>query len=83
MICNDDYVIKSPHLISKNLVAYYEDSALAYSNASLIDIRLATVQTNQFDMHMDFLLKLLEELHCHNQYSNKKMAPATCIANLI
>ena len=41
MIRDDDSVKDRPHLIWQNLVTYYEDSAMARSNASLIAICLS------------------------------------------
>lgn len=36
MICDDDLVLNRPHLIWQNIVAFYKDSSLVHSNASLI-----------------------------------------------
>lgn len=61
---------------------YYEDSSMAYSNASLIGIGLAQLWTSQFDTRMAFLAKFIEELHRYNTYAQARMPPSTCIANL-
>lgn len=82
MIYDDSLVRHQPHKIWVNLITYYKDSSMAYSNASLIGIGLAQLRTSQFDTCMDFLAKFMEELHCYNTYAQARMPPSTCIANL-
>ena len=59
IIRDDDSVKDRPHFIWQNLIAYYEDSAMTQSNASLIGIGLSQLRTSQFNSHMHFLAKFL------------------------
>ena len=82
MIRNDDSVKDRPHLIWQNLVAYYENSALAQSNANLIAIGLSKLHTSQFNSRMDFLAKFLSKIDRYNDFADKKMSHSTCISHL-
>ena len=82
MICNNDSVKERPHLIWKNIVAYYEDSAMAQSNPSLIAICLSQIHTSQFTLRMDFLAKFLSKIDCYNHFADKNMSHSICISHL-
>ena len=69
MIHHNEPVLNKQHIIWQNLVGFYKDSDLTYSNASLIGIGIFALQNSQFDTRMTFLAKHTEELHCYNAYS--------------
>ena len=82
IIRDDDSVKDRPHLIWQNLVAYYEDSTMVRSNASLIDICLFQLCTSQFNLRMDFLARFLSKIDIYNDFADKKMSRSTCISHL-
>ena len=82
IIHNDDSIKGRPHLIWKNLVAYYENYTLAKSNASLISIGLSQLRKSQFKSCMDFLANFLSLINHYNDFADKRMSRSTCISHL-
>ena len=82
MIRDQEAVKDHPHLIWQQLIDFYEDSALAQANASLIGVSLTQLRTSQFNTRMDFLAKFLGEINCFNEFSDEKMSSSTCVLYL-